>query len=317
MPPDRVALISGLVVVLVATPLAGWAAARTGVVDRPGPLKVHDRSVPYLGGLAVLAGLAVPLAIDRPSLLLPLGLATLLGLADDIGNLPATLRLTCELAVGIAVAVVVPVRGPVGALVAVISVVALVNAVNLLDGLDGLASGVGAASAAGFGLALGAGGPRTLALALAGGLVGFLAWNRPPARIYLGDAGSYLVGTALAVLVTGAFGPGRSLALAAGAVLFVAVPVADTTVAIVRRRRARRPLLRGDRGHLYDQLVDRGRSPLSAAVACISAQVVFVAVGLGIHQLAPAVAVTIAVVLVVSVGGAVLWVFTSPASWVR
>ena len=92
----------------------------------------------------------------------------------------------------------------------------------------------------------------------AGALVGFLLWNRPPARIYLGDAGSYLVGTALAILLALTATEHGTEAPTAGALLFVAVPVADTTVAIVRRWRAGQPLRQGDRGHVYDQLVDRG-----------------------------------------------------------
>src|SRR4029453_10608293 len=81
-----------------------------------------------------------------------------------------------------------------------------------------------------------------------------------PARIYLGDAGSYLVGTGLALLLALTATADEGVATTAGALLFVAVPVADTTIAIVRRRRAGRPLLEGDRGHIYDQLVDRGWS---------------------------------------------------------
>ena len=140
----------------------------------------------------------------------------------------------------------------------VMAVLVLVNAVNLLDGLDGLAAGVAAFGAIGFvrravGLERDArAGARRARSA------GFLVWNAPPARVYLGDAGSYLIGTALAMLFVAA--SQHHAAVVSGAFLFVGVPVADTTVAIVRRLRARTPLLRGDRGHVYDQLVDRGWS---------------------------------------------------------
>ncbi|MEJ7582512.1 MAG: hypothetical protein WKF43_00200 [Acidimicrobiales bacterium] len=307
-------MIVGFLVVAVAAPIAGRVAVRLGVVDEPGPLKVHDRPVPYLGGLALLAGLVGPVAVGTPALLIPLGLAALLGLVDDVVPLSPRLRLACEALVGVAAAAVVPGRGLLGAAVTIVVVIVLLNAVNLLDGLDGLASGVGAVSALGFALAL-QGQPRLLALALAGGLIGFLLWNRPPAHIYLGDAGSYLVGTALALLLARSFGPGQPVALASGAVLFVAVPVADTAVALVRRHRAGRPLLLGDRGHVYDQLNDRGWGPLAATGACIGAQAVLVVIGLGVNELPGPAAAAVVVALVVAVGAALLWTFTSPASW--
>ena len=75
------------------------------------------------------------------------------------------------------------------------------------------------------------------------------------------------------------------MATTAGALLFVAVPVADTTIAIVRRRRAGRPLFQGDRGHVYDQLVDRGWSSQRSTLACAVAQAVFVALGLAASTL--------------------------------
>ena len=310
------ALIVAGVVAVVLTPVAAVIARRTGIVDHPGPLKVQSRPVPYLGGLAVLAGLAVPLAPTRPALLVPLGLAAALGLADDLTHLAPPVRLVVEVLVGIATAWAAPAADLPGAALTVVVVVALVNAVNLLDGLDGLAAGVAATGALGFAVTLGGDG-RVLALALAGALAGFLVWNRPPARIYLGDAGSYLVGTALAVLVTDAFARAESLAVAAGAVLFVAVPVADTTVAIVRRHRAGRPLLEGDRGHVYDQLVDRGWPPTAATAGLVAAQAALVGVGIALSGVEPVVAVVTVTGVVAVVAITVLAVFTSPRSWSR
>jgi UDP-GlcNAc:undecaprenyl-phosphate GlcNAc-1-phosphate transferase len=311
-----VALIVALVVCAAATPLLARVATRLGVVDRPGALKVHERPVPYLGGVAVLAGLAGPVAAGRPALAVPLVLATALGLADDVAELPPGLRLVAEVGIGVSAAAVVDARGPAGAAFTVLVVVLLLNAVNLLDGLDGLASGVGLAGAAGFAAVL-EGDGRVLALALAGALAGFLLWNRPPARIYLGDAGSYLLGTALAVLLAEAWGAGQPVAVAAGSVLLVAVPVADLTVAVLRRARARRPLLQGDRGHVYDQLVDQGWTRSAAVGACVLAQAALSAVGVGVATLPAEVAVPVAAAVVVVVALPVLHRFTSPQSWSR
>jgi UDP-GlcNAc:undecaprenyl-phosphate GlcNAc-1-phosphate transferase len=195
-------------------------------------------------------------------------------------------------------------------------VILLLNAVNLVDGLDGLASGVAAVAAFGFACAFSFDGEwSALALALTGALLGFLVWNRPPARIYLGDAGSYLVGTALALLLASAWGPDEPVALGAGSLLFVAVPVADTTIAIVRRARARRPLLVGDRGHVYDQLVDRGWKPFRVTVACVVAQALLVAAGIAIVHMPATIAIVTTAAIVIVVGALALRVFTAPGSW--
>lgn len=303
------ALILAFAVAVVTAPLVGRLARRVGLVDRPGPLKVHRRPVPYLGGLAVLAALLGPVAVSRPVVLVPLVAAAALGLADDRAGLPARLRLALELAIGGAVAVAVGGGSPGRGLLAVGATAALVNAVNLLDGLDGLAGGTAAVAALGFAAVLGGDGV-TLALALAGGLGGFLVWNRPPARIYLGDSGSYLVGTALAVLLVDAWGEGTPTAVAA--LLLVGVPVADTTVAIVRRLRAGRPLLVGDRGHVYDQLVDRGRSPGSAVLLVIAAQAGLAVVAVLVATLTPLAATLTAVLVIGAAAVTTLAAFTAP-----
>ena len=285
------ALIGALVafaVAVVLTPIAIRVALRTGVVDRPGALKVQEVPVAYLGGVAVFGGLAAGLLVHsgRPRLLLPLALALALGLADDLADLPPRVRLACEAVIGVAAAVVVPaIPGPLGYVITAVAVVGLLNAVNLLDGLDALASGVAAVSAIGFAL-LGPG-PRPLGLALAGALCGFLVFNRPPARIYLGDAGAYLVGTALALACASALHADGAVTTWAALPLLVAVPVTDTAVAILRRRRAGAPLFAGDRSHVYDQLVDRGATRPRAVVVMVVAQAVLAAIGVLVGHLPP------------------------------
>jgi UDP-GlcNAc:undecaprenyl-phosphate GlcNAc-1-phosphate transferase len=310
-----VALIVGFVGALIATPIAALVARRIGIVDRPGSLKVHAQPVPYLGGVAVFAAIAVPVAVESPILLFPIGLSLVLGLADDGGGDPSpATRLTLEFAIGVVAAFVLPAHGLAGFPITVALVVGMLNAINLLDGLDGLASGVSLMAAVGFAFVL-QGEFQVLALALAGGVLGFLVWNRPPARIYLGDAGSYLIGTTLAMLLVVSFMEGYSLAESSGAVLFVAVPVADTAVAIVRRIRARRPLLQGDRGHIYDQLVDRGWESLAVVVVFIGAQGALVAIGIAIGGLAAGIAIGVTAVLVLTLATFFVVAFTAPGTW--
>ncbi len=137
--------------------------------------------------------------------------------------------------------------------------VVLINGFNLLDGLDMLAAGVGAAAAVGFAVLI-PGPARLMAASLTGALVAFVWYNRPPARIYLGDGGSYLIGASMTVLLAYAWGVGVARATGVIALALLAVPVAEVACAIVRRRRGGRSLLSGDRAHPYDLLVASGWS---------------------------------------------------------
>ena len=291
-------------VTLAATPLVMVAAGRLGVVDRPGALKPQQAPVPYLGGVAVFLGVVVGAAAGRPSVVVPLALALALGVADDRSDLAPILRLAGQLAIGVAVAVTVPVHleGALGAVAVVAVTVLVVNGVNLIDGLDLLAAGVAAVAAVGFAAVVhGAG--RELALALAAALVAFVVYNRPPARVYLGDGGSYLLGTALAVLLASAWAPGVAASTGVAALALVAVPVAEVAFAVVRRARSHRSLLAGDRGHPYDRLVDRGWPVLAASGAYIAtAAVVAAGVVVASHRASMTAAV------VVDVAAAVLLV---------
>ena len=299
-------------VAVVATPVAAAIAARVGLVDHPGPLKVHRRPVPYLGGAAVFAAIVGPVAGAHPYALVPLGLAFAVGLADDAGDLPPLARMLVEIGIGVAAAFALARHDAPWVVLGVVVVVLLLNAVNLLDGLDGLAASVGIASAVGLATVLG-GPAAVLPVALAGALAGFVVWNRPPARVYLGDAGSYLIGTALAIALLDALQ--RPAAVAAGATLFVGVAAADTAIAILRRWRAHRPLLRGDRGHVYDQLVDRGWSPVAAVGALLAAQAALTGAGVAVSHLSRGVAIAVAVGVVALVGVPAIAFFTSPRSW--
>jgi UDP-GlcNAc:undecaprenyl-phosphate/decaprenyl-phosphate GlcNAc-1-phosphate transferase len=292
---------------LVATPLVMKLAGRLGVVDRPGVLKPQQAPVPYLGGVAVFAGVVVGAAAGRPSVLIPLALALALGVADDRLDLAPLLRLAGQVTIGATVAVTVPVHleGILGAVAIVAVTVLVVNGVNLIDGLDLLASGVVAASALGFALVVhGAG--RQLALALVAALVAFGVFNRPPARVYLGDGGSYLLGTALTVLLATAWAPGVAASTGVAALALVAVPAAEVAFAVLRRARGHRSLLAGDRGHPYDRLVDRGWPVLAASGAYLAVAAVLAAgVVVVVHRasMTAAVVVDLVAALVLVAGG--------------
>jgi UDP-GlcNAc:undecaprenyl-phosphate GlcNAc-1-phosphate transferase len=312
-------IVVSVAVTAGAVPMCILAAHRFGVIDRPGPLKSQEAPVPYLGGVAVFAGLVVGECVGRPVTLIPLGAALALGVADDRFELPAPLRLVAQLGVGAVIAMTVPVHlsGWLGVpLIMAISVV-LINGFNLLDGLDMLAAGVGAAAAVGFGV-ITHGSARLMASSLAGALAAFLWYNRPPARIYLGDGGSYLLGAAMTVLLTYAWGIGVRGPTSVIALALLAVPVAEVACAVVRRRRGRLPLFAGDRAHPYDLLVARGCSRTTASATYIAVEVMIVAVvslvvRFGDASMAVALGIDAAVAVIVLAGAALLGGFSNTA----
>jgi UDP-GlcNAc:undecaprenyl-phosphate GlcNAc-1-phosphate transferase len=144
----------------------------------------------------------------------------------------------------------------------------LVNGVNLIDGLDGLAGGVSAVAAGVFVLLL-RGDSRGVACALGLALIGFLIYNCPPARVYLGDGGSYLIGTCLALLVATAWQTGVPSERGLASLLVVALPAAEIVLAITRRARRRTSLTEGDRDHPYDRMVRRGWPRVAATATYV------------------------------------------------
>jgi UDP-GlcNAc:undecaprenyl-phosphate/decaprenyl-phosphate GlcNAc-1-phosphate transferase len=293
--PVLIAVVS-LGLGLVLTPLARAVAFRWAIVDRPGDLKTQRTPVAYLGGVAVfLAAIVGPVAAGRPAVLVPCALALGLGLADDLRPQPVRLRIGAEVVIAVVGASVI--EGPALARVATaVLVIGLLNAVNLLDGQDGLAAGVGAVIALGF--AVLGGDARPIGLAVAGALAGFLVFNRPPARIYLGDAGAYFLGTLFALLPALTADADTSWSVWWAVPLLVAVPVFDTAVAIARRARAHRPLLLGDRSHVYDQLVDRGLSVGRSSLVGIGVQVLLSTLGVLAAGAAAGVALGVSLVVI-------------------
>lgn len=286
--------VISLAISIVATPLAMVVARRTGIMDHPGDLKSQTDAVPYLGGAAVFCGLVLSMALGKPLVIVPVVAALALGTLDDRFQLPALLRLVGEFVIGAGVAWVAPVHehGLVGRGVVVLVTVLLINGVNLMDGQDGLAGGVCAIAAGGFAVVAASVHfdvlwVQQVAIGLVGALLGFLAFNRPAAQIYLGDGGSYLLGTVLAVMLAGMWSPHHVTGGGLAAVGLVLVPLAELGLAILRRLRGRRSPLAGDRGHPYDRLVQRGWSPRqSTLVYLVTALVVAVAVDVAVqfHQ---------------------------------
>jgi UDP-N-acetylmuramyl pentapeptide phosphotransferase/UDP-N-acetylglucosamine-1-phosphate transferase len=284
----RLPLIVAFGFSLLLTPLAGGLGSRVGILDHPtgGSLKLHRAPIPLTGGLAVVAAAMLGITLFRG--LPPAGVAAAVmvalgaGALDDARPLRPLPRVI-GLAVAGAALALLGAPGQVEGLAATVGVVALVlacaNATNLLDGQDGLAGGIAAIAALGLSavlVRLGAPSAAAVGLATAGSLLGFLAWNRPPARVFLGNGGAYAVGTFLAALATTAVTSGGMRGLAAAGVC-QGIFAFELVFTVARRVRWRGRLAAGDRLHSYDLMAartgDRGRVTLAfwAAGAILAA----------------------------------------------
>jgi UDP-GlcNAc:undecaprenyl-phosphate/decaprenyl-phosphate GlcNAc-1-phosphate transferase len=289
--------LGALAAAAIATPSAAWLARRLGVVDRPGALKPQEKAIPYFGGLGIFAGLLLGVALSRPLYVVPLLLALALGTADDALDLPPGIRVAGQIAVGVVAGVVTETRFATGLSIVLVAavVVLLTNGVNLIDGLDALAGGVSAVAAGGLALMLHGDG-RILAAALALSAVGYLFYNRPPARVYMGDGGAYLIGTTLAILLASGWAKGRTVDAGLACLLVAVVPAAEVVLAITRRLKSRTPLALGDRGHPYDRLVQRGWPRPAAALSYVIVELVLVAIALSLYRAGSDTPATVAVV---------------------
>lgn len=293
------ALLVAFALTALLTPAVRAFARRVGALDRPGGYKAHPIATPLLGGVAVAAGTAgACLWFLRDGLpedvagLVAVGIGTiiilLVGLLDDVRGLSPQHKLVWQVTAAAAAGLVLALLGvrlslflewpsPPIILLTVFWVVAITNSVNFLDNMNGLCAGIGALAA----LALAAVNVRsesyttaTVSAALAGACLGFLPYNWPRARIFLGDTGSMLIGFLLSALsVLGVYTPGAEVpVLAVFTPLFVlAIPVLDLVLVTILRLRAGHPLWTGDRRHISHRLVRRGLHPATAVVTLWSA----------------------------------------------
>ncbi|MBM4103890.1 MAG: undecaprenyl/decaprenyl-phosphate alpha-N-acetylglucosaminyl 1-phosphate transferase [Planctomycetes bacterium] len=203
----------------------------------------------------------------------------------------------------------------IGVPIVIFFVLGATNSLNLLDGLDGLCGGVTAIITLGM-LFLAVhlstwdfsntGDPVRiiLCLGLTGGVLGFLPFNRHPAKIFMGDAGSLLLGFVSATLMI-LFGEKIFRWWMASIVIF-GLPILDTATALVRRLINKRPLFVSDRGHIYDQLMDRGHSLKKAVQICYGLAGIYAAIGIAMSQIRTRYAVFVYLAVVI-VSALVIW----------
>jgi UDP-GlcNAc:undecaprenyl-phosphate GlcNAc-1-phosphate transferase len=312
--PYILVLLASAAAAFVATPVVRRLSLRFGAIDRPSDRKVHPRPTPTLGGLALwfacLAGFGVAyltpefrglfeLSSEPLGVLLAGTVIVALGSYDDVRALSVPAKVAGQvLAGGLLILYgvqlwfvwfpglgVVSLSPDLAVPITLLWVLVIVNAVNLIDGLDGLAAGVTAIAAGAFlwyafraGAPIYGEGPSPASLfsvVVLGAALGFLPHNFNPARIFMGDSGSMLLGLVLAAATIS--GVGRTdapttpdvaaLAIPAAIPLLVlAVPLVDVLWAIVRRLRRGRPVYAPDKEHIHHRLLEIGHTHRQAVL---------------------------------------------------
>ncbi len=304
--PVAICVLAACLLSMLLTAWVCRVAPRLGLTDLPdGHRKLHLAPIPLGGGVAVFLATAVVIAaavfvpnrfavdVQRHGLL-ALGFLVsctgvlALGLIDDRFGLRGRYKLLGQIAISGALVgitgLVIRRLGLFGLEIelgqfsvpfTLFWLVGAINAVNLLDGIDGLATTLGILMSTTLGImAFLTGSPHVglVALVLAGSLLGFLRYNFPPARVYLGDAGSMLIGLMLGALAILASLKGAGTVLLAAPLATLTLPILDSTAAIIRRRLTGRSVYSVDRAHLHHRLfhaLGTNRRVLAvAALAC-------------------------------------------------
>jgi UDP-GlcNAc:undecaprenyl-phosphate/decaprenyl-phosphate GlcNAc-1-phosphate transferase len=290
--PNIAAGVMAFLVCVALVPVVRAFCERFSLFDSPGPLKIHSRPFPRLGGVAIAISFATALLISRRHDLvttLPffaaLVLIWLTGLIDDIRGLSPVIRLAAQIAGALLLwhgGWHLPIFGSaaIGMICLCFFVVAFVNAFNFWDGADGLAAGTALIIAAAY-IAQSSGSPSRFSIAtawaLAGTCLGFLINNFPPATLFMGDSGSTMLGLVVAFI---ALNPNHARATTPAFALYLAtlpsaLTLLDAAFAILRRLRGRGSPLYGDRSHFYDLLLARGLSARTVALTCYGITAIF------------------------------------------
>lgn len=278
-----ITFLVALAVSILVTPVAIRLAPKIGAVDIPlDNRRMHTKTMPRFGGLAIFAGstaaMLIFLKFDPRVVTIVMGgaLIYILGVIDDIKHLSAKVKFLGQTFValimyvnGIRIEFLTNFLGEGNSqlgdvlcfIITMVWIVGITNTVNLIDGLDGLAAGTAAIASLciaytayihGTYLAAGA------MLALAGATLGFLPYNFYPAKIFMGDGGSLYLGFMLATLSVLGTVKSATLVTMIIPVLVLGVPIFDTFFAIFRRFVNKRPIMEADKGHLHHRLMKLG-----------------------------------------------------------
>jgi len=322
--------LSALVIAVIATPISMKFAKKWGAIAYPGGRHVHTRPIPRLGGIAMYAAFWISALViylwdksfssDAFSMMQIWGLfigSTLImvvGIWDDVYGMRPLVKLFWQISAAAVLlffgfsmnSISLPLidsinfsslgLSAIGLILMLFWVVGLVNTVNISDGLDGLAAGICFMVAlllfwSANQIAQPSTAPAHLTMALAGALLGFLLFNFPPARVFMGDSGSMFLGYIIGgISIMGLLKTATVWGLVFP-LLILGMPVTDLTFAIIRRKLRGQSMATADRGHVHHRLLDAGLTQRQAVLsmygmsACFGMAAVLGAKGLWIWAL--------------------------------
>jgi UDP-GlcNAc:undecaprenyl-phosphate GlcNAc-1-phosphate transferase len=292
-----------LVISLLSMPVIIGIARRYGLYDKVDERKIHSGSIPRLGGLGIIFSFLASIVVM--TVLSGKGVSTggrfwgvvigfliihLLGLVDDFRNLRARAKLLVEFVTAVGLVfldfrfktIMLPFSsgqielGAVSYPLTVLWIIGITNAMNLIDGMDGLSGGISSIVALVFGVFFatkGNVGGALVCFAIVGAILGFLAFNLPPAKIFMGDSGSLALGFLLAALPL--IGPASGVIEIGflSAVTVLLIPIYDTFSAIIRRKSAGVSFFSPDRNHIHHKLLSLGLTVGKSLVVVFAAQI--------------------------------------------
>lgn len=336
------AMTLAFVITFTAIPVIINVSQIKKLYDLPNARKIHARPIPSLGGLGIFAGFIIACLMTIPFKNAPnfqyFFAAALviffLGLKDDILILTPMKKIIGQIIAAFIViykgGIVIgsmhgflgvnEMPGMIGMILTYLTIVVIINSFNLIDGVDGLAGGLGISTTLAFGIyfyLVGQVNYATLGLAMSGSLMAFLIFNRSPARIFMGDTGSLLIGLVNAILairfINIADAPGTAIpfnAPPAIAISLLIIPLFDTLRVFAIRIFNRRSPFSPDRNHIHHILLDRGMSHSTVCLTLIAANIFFVA---ATYFLSPLnINLIIPILLGVAFGGFALVYFSKP-----
>ncbi len=288
------AFLAAAVLTALLTPVTMLIARAVGMIDEPRERGLSERPTPLLGGLAIFAGVLVAGLIWLPGgysrehqpqlwhgVLIAAAVITLVGALDDRFELHPAVKLIGQVLAavvvvhfGVAVKAITlpfvghlsfPNTGPAdaGPVLTVIGLVVMMNVVNFSDGVDGLAAGVCAIIAAAMAIIafdLNRQQPGVLAALTAGAALGFLLYNFPPAKSFMGDCGANLLGLLMGVITVEAAVKTEAVVSFVLPLILLAVPFLDTTFVVLKRLKYRQPIYRPDSEHFHHRMARIGFS---------------------------------------------------------
>lgn len=295
------------IIALIFTPIVRDFALKKIITDKANgdPLKIHKESVALLGGASILIAVFLGVFVTAHSSpitgfyretlgIIVSGLLVFgAGFWDDIKLAKPVVRLLLEILAG-AIVLLLGIRVnfiPVWWIIVPLTlfyIVGAINALNVIDGMDGLCTGVSLISCIGF-FFLGLNNQNNLLMVLSTilfmSLLGFLPYNFHPAKIFLGNAGSGLIGFLMGAMAVMATSKPLNVTNFIAPILIICVPVLDMAIAILRRPMRRKPLFNGDRDHIYDLLLKKGMSQPKVWIIICGAQFILMVFAVFIEKI--------------------------------